>query len=68
MKENENKKLNKPGVKIFTGNDPDLLETHINDFINRNSISINEIVSMELSHFGAKEHIYYCIVMTYRNG
>jgi len=66
MTETENKKLSKPGVKIFTCNDPDLLETHINDFINRKSIS--EIVSMELSHFGAKEHIYYCIVMTYRNG
>ena len=66
MNENKNEKLNKPGVKIFTGNDPDLLETHVNDFINSNSIS--EIVSMELSHFGAKEHIYYCIVMTFRNG
>ena len=66
MKETKNEKLNKPVFKIFTGNDPDLLETHINDFINRNSI--NEIVTMELSHFGAKEHIYYCIVMTFRNG
>ena len=66
MNETEKKNLNKPGVKIFTGNDPDLLETHINDFINRNSI--NEIVSIELSHFGAKGHIYYCIVMTFRNG
>ena len=66
MKETKNERLNNPGVKIFTGNDPDLLETHINDFINRNSIS--DIVSIELSHFGAKEHIYYCIVMTYRNG
>ena len=66
MKETKIVRLNKPGVKIFTGNDPDLLETHINDFINRNNI--NEIVSMEFSHFGAKEHIYYCIVMTFRNG
>ena len=66
MNETGKKKLNKPGVKIFTSNDPDLLETHINDFINSNSI--NDIVSMELSHFGAKEHIYYCIVMTYWNG
>ena len=65
MNETKNKKLSKPGVKIFTGNDPDLLETHINDFINSNSI--NEIVTMELSHLGAKQHIYYCIVMTYRN-
>lgn len=66
MNETEKKNLNKPGVKIFTGNDPDLLEIHINDFINRSSIS--EIVTMELSHFGAREHIYYCIVMTYNNG